>query len=34
VWINRAGETSPLPRAGELPDLAALPDLLDDLVPG
>ncbi|HEX6844265.1 MAG TPA: HAD-IA family hydrolase [Actinomycetota bacterium] len=34
VWINRLGETSPLPRAGELPDLASLPDLLDDLVPG
>ncbi|HYJ60006.1 MAG TPA: HAD family hydrolase [Actinomycetota bacterium] len=33
VWINRTGETSGLPRAGELPSLAGLPDLLDDLVP-
>ena len=33
VWINREGETSDLPRAGELPDLAAAPDLLDALVP-
>jgi 2-haloacid dehalogenase len=33
VWINRESETSDLPRAGELPDLSALPDLLEDLVP-
>jgi 2-haloalkanoic acid dehalogenase type II len=33
VWINRLGETSSLPRAGELPDLTGLPDLLDGLVP-
>jgi 2-haloacid dehalogenase len=33
VWINRQGEASALPRAGELPDLAALPDTLDRLVP-
>ncbi|HYM63510.1 MAG TPA: HAD family hydrolase [Gaiellaceae bacterium] len=29
VWINRLGETSELPRAGELPTLAGLADLLD-----
>ena len=34
VWINRLGETSDLPRAGELADLAGLPDCLDRLVPG
>ena len=34
VWINRLGETSELPRAAELTDLAALPDTLDRLVPG
>ena len=33
VWINRMHETSPLPRAGELTDLAELPGLLDRLVP-
>lgn len=33
VWINRLGESSPLPRAGELPDLAGLPLLLEELVP-
>ena len=33
VWINRTGETSGLPRAGELPSLDGLPDLLDGLVP-
>jgi 2-haloacid dehalogenase len=33
VWINRRGETSSLPRAGELTDLSALPDTLDGLVP-
>jgi 2-haloacid dehalogenase len=32
VWINRLGEGSALPRAGELPDLAQLPDTLDALV--
>ena len=33
VWINRLGETSPLPRAGDLPDLSGLPELLGGLVP-
>jgi 2-haloacid dehalogenase len=33
VWVNRMNETSPLPRAGELTDLAELPGLLDRLVP-
>jgi 2-haloacid dehalogenase len=33
MWINRLGETSDLPRAAELPDLAALPDTLDRLAP-
>jgi 2-haloacid dehalogenase len=33
VWINRLGETSDVPRAGELPDLRGLPDTLDTLVP-
>jgi 2-haloacid dehalogenase len=33
VWINRLGEQSEQPRAGELPDLARLPDVLDELVP-
>jgi 2-haloacid dehalogenase len=32
VWINRLGETSGLPRAGELLDLTELPDTLDGLV--
>src|SRR5262245_60807156 len=32
VWINRLGEQSPLPRAGELPDLRALPGTLADLI--
>ena len=32
VWINRKSERSDLPRAAELPDLAGLPDALDDLV--
>ena len=32
VWINRLGETSELPRAAELPDLAKLPRTLDGLV--
>lgn len=33
VWINRMGETSDLPRAATLTDLAELPDTLDFLVP-
>jgi 2-haloacid dehalogenase len=33
VWINRTGERSDVPRAGELPDLSGLPDLLASLVP-
>ena len=33
VWINRLGEASELPRAGELSDLRRLPDVLDSLVP-
>jgi 2-haloacid dehalogenase len=33
VWVNRLGETSDLPRAAELPDLAKLPETLDGLVP-
>ncbi len=33
VWINRQGESSDLPRSGELADLSTLPDLLDRLVP-
>jgi 2-haloacid dehalogenase len=32
VWINRRGETSDLPRAGELSDLGELPESLDALV--
>jgi 2-haloacid dehalogenase len=32
VWINRLGETSDIPRDGEITDLAGLPDLLDSLV--
>jgi 2-haloacid dehalogenase len=31
VWINRLGESSDLPRAGELPDLGDLPQVLDEL---
>jgi 2-haloacid dehalogenase len=31
VWINRLGEASDLPRAGELPDLGGLPQVLDEL---
>jgi 2-haloacid dehalogenase len=34
VWINRLGESSDLPRAGELPTLAGLAGTLDALVPG
>lgn len=33
VWINRLGETSDLPRAAELGDLATLPETLEELVP-
>jgi 2-haloacid dehalogenase len=33
VWINRLGESSDLPRDGELTNLADLPDLLDEIVP-
>jgi 2-haloacid dehalogenase len=33
VWINRMGERSDLPRAGESPDLSAASELLDALVP-
>ncbi len=33
VWINRLAETSDLPRAAELSNLAALPQTLDRLVP-
>jgi 2-haloacid dehalogenase len=33
VWINRQGEASELPRAGELTDLSALADTVDRLVP-
>ncbi len=33
VWINRLGETSPLPRAGESTDLREVAVLLDALVP-
>jgi 2-haloacid dehalogenase len=33
VWINRLGETSELPRAGELTDLKGLAATLDGVVP-
>jgi 2-haloacid dehalogenase len=33
VWINRLAERSDLPRAGELTDLADLPETLEALVP-
>ncbi len=33
VWINRLGESSDLPRAAELPDLARLPETLERLLP-
>jgi 2-haloacid dehalogenase len=33
VWINRLGESSDLPRAAELSDLAGLPDTLDRVAP-
>ncbi|MCI0634347.1 MAG: HAD-IA family hydrolase [Actinobacteria bacterium] len=32
MWINRMHERSELPRAAELPNLAGLPDRLDELV--
>jgi 2-haloacid dehalogenase len=31
IWINRLGETSDLERAAELPDLAELPDTLEQV---
>jgi 2-haloacid dehalogenase len=34
VWIDREGETSDLPTAATLQDLAGLPDRLDELVRG
>jgi 2-haloacid dehalogenase len=34
VWVNRLHESSDAPRAAELPDLALLPDALDELVGG
>jgi 2-haloacid dehalogenase len=33
VWINRIGERSEIPRAGEAPDLRGIADTLDALVP-
>jgi len=33
VWINRQAESSNVPRAAELADLASLPDTLEALVP-
>ena len=33
VWINRLGESSQVPRAGELRDLSGLPATLERLVP-
>ena len=33
VWINRLGETPTAERTAELPDLRALPETLDELVP-
>jgi 2-haloacid dehalogenase len=33
VWINRLGESSQVPRAGELRDLSGLPEMLERLVP-
>jgi 2-haloacid dehalogenase len=33
VWINRMHESTDVPRAAELPDVAKLPETLDDLVP-
>jgi 2-haloacid dehalogenase len=33
VWINRLGESSALPRAGEVPDLVGLAEVLGGIVP-
>jgi 2-haloacid dehalogenase len=33
VWINRLGESSALPKAGELTDLSSAADVLDAMVP-
>jgi 2-haloacid dehalogenase len=33
IWINRLHETSDLPRAAELKDLARLPEVADEVVP-
>lgn len=33
VWIDRLGETSMVPRSATLPDLSALPETLERLVP-
>ncbi len=33
VWINRMHESTDVPGAAELPDVAKLPETLDDLVP-
>jgi 2-haloacid dehalogenase len=33
VWINRMHESTDVPRAAELPDVAKLPETLDDLIP-
>jgi 2-haloacid dehalogenase len=33
VWINRLAEASREPRAAELPDLSAVPETLERLVP-
>jgi 2-haloalkanoic acid dehalogenase type II len=33
VWVNRLGEESEVPRAGDLTDLRGLPGLLETLVP-
>ena len=32
VWITRMHESTDVPRAAEVPDLAKLPETLDDLV--
>ena len=34
IWINREGQTSELPRSGELADLAGLPELLESMPSG
>jgi 2-haloacid dehalogenase len=34
VWVNRMAETTELPRAAQLTNLAGLPDTLDGVVPG